>query len=221
MSSTAMHEAEQDVKDLRAEMMKLERKLQEGLVEAGPLQTRQGRAQDGANRRSRVRSMNAGRQEDLESRIRTEAQEVEALEGKLKAIDTEVQDAQDQLRDAEADLEGLMEERHATVFAMRRIIQDTQDQLRDTEVDLEGLMEERHATASAMKRIKVRQVKANEELAHYKDMRGVISAEARHFKSPIQGTQGRKGRTTGPLGTVCTGGGIEAVVTEGRRSSIA
>ena len=131
MSSTAMHEAEQEVKDLRAELMRLERKLQEG-----------------ANRRSRV--LNAGRQEDLESRIRTEAQEVEALEDKLKAIDTEVQDAQDQLRDAE--------------------------------VDLEGLMEERHATVSAMKRIKVRQVKANEELAHYEDMCDVIAAVARHHK---------------------------------------
>ena len=154
MSSAAMREAEQEAKDLRAELMNLERKLQEGLAEAGLLQTQQDRAQEGANRQSRVRSMNAEQQEDLESRMRTEMQEVEALEDKIKAIDTEIQDAQDRLRETEGELEGLIEERHAAVFTIRRI--------------------------------KMRQVKANEELAHYKDMRGVISAEARHYKAQFR-----------------------------------
>lgn len=154
MSSAAMREAEQEAKDLRAELMNLERKLQEGLAEAGLLQTQQDRAQEGANRQSRVRSMNAEQQEDLESRMRTEMQEVEALEDKIKAIDTEIQDAQDRLRETEGELEGLIEERHATVFTIRRI--------------------------------KMRQVKANEELAHHKDMRGVISAEARHYKAQFR-----------------------------------
>ena len=107
-----MREAEQEAEDLRAELTALERKIQEGLKEAGLLQSQQDHAQEGASRQSRIRSMNAEQQEDLESRMRTETQEAEALEDKLKVIDTDIQSAQDHLRNAGAELEGLIEERH-------------------------------------------------------------------------------------------------------------
>ena len=79
MSSVAMHEVEQEAEDLRAELTALGRKLQEGLMEAGLLQSKQDRAQEGADMQSRLRGDNKEYQEDLENRRQAGSQEAEAL----------------------------------------------------------------------------------------------------------------------------------------------
>ena len=79
MSSAAMHEVEQEAEDLRAELTALERKFQEGLMEAGLLQSKQDRALEGADIQFRLRGDNKDYQEDLESRMQAESQEAEAL----------------------------------------------------------------------------------------------------------------------------------------------
>ena len=91
----ARREVDQEAEDFRAEITALGREFQEGLMEAGLLQSKQDRAQDGADIQSRLRGDNKEYQEDLESRMQAESQEAEALEDKFKVLDAKLRDAQD------------------------------------------------------------------------------------------------------------------------------
>ena len=73
-------------------------------------------------------------------------------------------------------------------------LKDAQDYLRGVETAVEELSNEHHGMMSDMRSLKLRQVRASEDLALAKDMRGIISAEARYFKAQYKARKvGREG----------------------------
>ena len=121
MSPVLVHDTEQEIKDLQAELAAIERKLEEGRMEVDLLQSKQDRSQEGADKQFRFQDLTTEHQEDMESRVQAELQKIEMLESKFKVLDDKLRDAQDYLRDAEAAFDEIAEEHHAVRSEIKRL----------------------------------------------------------------------------------------------------
>ena len=65
-------------------------------------------------------------------------------------------------------------------------LKDAQAYLRDAEAALEGLSDEHHTMVYEIRRLRMRQVRASEDMALAQDMHGLISTEVRYYKAQFR-----------------------------------